>query len=67
MGMPVDFAKIEKLRIRAAMTQSEAAAKVGMSRQEWCNLVKGRYPRMAVVTLERIAKALGVRAAELLK
>lgn len=65
--VPVDFEKIEKLRNRAAMTQAEAGAKIGMSRQAWCNLVKGRYPRMSVATLERIAKALGVTAAELLK
>lgn len=65
--VPVDFAKIERLRIRAALTQSEAGARVGMSRQEWNNLIKGRYPRMSVVTLERIAAALGVTAAELLK
>ena len=65
--VPVDFKKIERLRIRAAMTQAEAGAKIGMSRQEWSNLVRGRYPRMAVETLERIASALGVSAAELLK
>ena len=65
--VPVDFQKIEKLRIRAALTQAEAAAKVGMTRQGWCNLVKGRHPRMSVMMLERISAALGVKAAELLK
>ena len=65
--VPVDFKKIERLRVKAAMTQAEAGAKIGMSKQEWSNLVRGRYPRMSVETLERIAKALDVKAAELLK
>jgi len=66
--MPVNFHLIEELRKRANLTQEEAAKKcgVGGGRQGWSNVIAGRRD-ITVGLLERIAKALGVKASELLK
>lgn len=64
---PLDTAKVEKLRRRAALTQQEAAVKAGMSKQQWSNIVRGRYGDISLSVVDRMAKALGVRAGELLK
>ena len=63
----VDTAKIKRLRESAGMTQEDAAAKAGFkSRQAWNNIESGRQmPR--IPTLTGIAKALGVKASDLLK
>ena len=67
VAVPVDFAKIERLRVRAALTQAEIGQRVGLSKQGWNNMVKGRRPNLSVQTLERIADVLGVAIAELIK
>lgn len=64
--MPVDLAKIEQLRKRAGLTQAEIAARIGMSKQGWSNIIRGRYPNLSVIMLERIAMALEVPAGTLL-
>jgi transcriptional regulator with XRE-family HTH domain len=67
LGMGVDFAKIKRLREDNKLTQDEAARKAGFkSRQAWNNVERGRQSP-TVDTLERIAKALGVKAKDLLK
>jgi transcriptional regulator with XRE-family HTH domain len=65
--MPVDTDKIKSLRLKRGWTQQQAANAAGMqSRQAWNNIETGRgSPRLD--TLERIAAALGVKTAALLK
>lgn len=66
--MPADFEKIEQLRKRAGLTKEEAAKKAGFKEpQRWHDLEVGRFPDLRLSTLEKIAKALGVKAKELLK
>lgn len=67
-GMSVNYTYIEELRMKAGMTQEEAARKcgVGGGRQGWANVVAGRRD-IPVSLLETIAKAFKVRAADLLK
>jgi len=59
--------KMKQLREKRGLTMEAAAAKAGFkSRQAWHNIESGRQsPTLA--TLDKIAKALGVKAAELLK
>lgn len=64
--MPVDLGKIERFRIRAGLTQAEIAAKAGMSKQGWNNVIKGRNPQISLKMLERIAGVLGVKPEDLL-
>ena len=65
--MPVDTDKIRSLREKLGLTQEEAARAAKMkSRQAWNNVESGRKsPRLD--TLEKMARALKVRAADLLK
>jgi transcriptional regulator with XRE-family HTH domain len=64
--MPLDVQRIERLRIKAGLTQAEVAAKIGLSRQRWNNVVKGRSANISVKTLDRLAEALGTESTELL-
>lgn len=66
-SVPLDVAKIKQLREARGWTMEEAAKRAGFkSRQAWYNIEAGRQsPSLA--TLDRIAKALGVRPGELLK
>jgi transcriptional regulator with XRE-family HTH domain len=64
----VDSGKIRTLRIRAKLTQHQAALRAGLStRQKWNDIERGRRPVTTIELLERIAAALGVRAKDLLK
>lgn len=64
----IDIEKIRKLREKLDLTHEAAAAKAGLSsRQAWHNIESGRQPNLQVNTLEAIAKALGVKAKDLLK
>lgn len=66
--MPVDYQKIKLLRTQCGLTQTAAANKAGLrSRQHWQNIESGKRSTITVQTLERIAKALGVDARDLLK
>jgi DNA-binding Xre family transcriptional regulator len=64
----VDHEKIRQLRIAKEMTHEQAAKAAGLrSRQQWFLIETGKYPDVRVSTLEKIAKALGCKPAELLK
>lgn len=64
----IDMAKIRRLREGLGLTQDQAAEKAGLgSRQRWNDIESGRKSGVTVETLERIAKALGVKAKDLLK
>ncbi len=65
--MPVDYEKIKSLREKRGWTQEDAAKAAGLgSRQAWHQVESGNHvPRLD--TLEKIALALGVKVASLLK
>ena len=59
--------RMRELRDKLGLTQDEAAKRAGFaSRQAWNNLENGRQ-EPSLSTLERIAKALGVKPKDLLK
>ncbi len=54
--------------MKKGMTQEEAAKAAGLSsRQAWHNIEAGRQPKIQLDILENVAKALGVKAKDLLK
>lgn len=66
--VPLDVEKMRKLREKLGLTQDDAAKRAGLKgRQAWNNIESGRRPNLQLQTLERIAKALGVKAADLLR
>lgn len=66
--VPLDHAKIKALREQLGLSQEEAAQRAGLkTRQAWNNIESGSRPNLQLHTLERIAKALGVKARDLLK
>lgn len=65
--MSVDLEKIRSLREELELSQEAAAKKAGFtSRQAWHKIESGQQEPL-VSTLDRIAKALGVKAKDLLK
>ena len=56
--------RIRELRRAKGLTVEEAAGRYGCSRRWWVSLEQGQ--NVSVDTLGRIAKALGVRATDLL-
>jgi len=66
--VPLDTAKLKRLREKCKLTQEEAAIRAGLKgRQAWNNIESGRRPNLQLQTLEKIAAALGVKAKDLLK
>ena len=59
-------AQIRKLREARGLTQSELAEKAGVTREYIARLEAGRYDP-SLSTIERLAKALKVKPAALLK
>ena len=67
-AMPLNIKKIKRLREDVGLSQAEAAAKAGLkTRQRWHQIESGIITNIELDTLERIAKALGVKAKDLLK
>lgn len=63
----LDTERLKKVREKAGLTQEQAAAASGLSsRQSWNNIERGRTD-ITISTLDRIAKALGVRPRDLLR
>lgn len=66
--MPVDFDKIRKLREAKGWSYAQAAKEAGFaSRQIWYQIEMKIRPNVTVDTLDKMAKALGVKAKDLLK
>jgi transcriptional regulator with XRE-family HTH domain len=68
--MQVDLAKIRRLRKQRGLTLAGAGAPVKISRQRWNDIEQGRAggkTGITLPTLARVAKALGVKAKDLLK
>lgn len=66
----VDIAKITAIREKRKLSQIQAAERAGISPQQWNNIESGRTGAkrgVSLPTLEKIAKALGVKAKDLLK
>lgn len=58
--------KVRKLRQAHGMTQGQLAEKTGVTREYIARLEAGRYDP-SLSTIEKLAKALKVKPAELLK
>lgn len=66
--MPIDIDKIKNLRISKGWTMEEAAKAAGLdTKQAWYRIETGGQPNLGIQLLERVAKALGVKAKDLLK
>jgi transcriptional regulator with XRE-family HTH domain len=64
----LDVQKIKQLREKLELTQEQAAMKAGLkTRQRWNAIESGREASINLVTLGKVAKALGVKAKDLLK
>lgn len=60
--------KIKSLREQLGLSQEAAARQAGLSgRQVWYQIESGKQKNLTLSTLERIAKVLKVKAADLLK
>lgn len=67
-AIPIDTAKIKELREGLGLSMAEAARRAKLpSRGRWWQIESGDLENVTVVTLERIAAALGVKAKDLLK
>ena len=63
----LDNAKIRALREERGLSQEEAAKLAGLGgRQQWNDVESGRRPNVTLDTLNKVAKALGVKARDLL-
>jgi DNA-binding XRE family transcriptional regulator len=67
-SIPIDTAKIKRLRETLDLSMEEAAKRAGLpGRQRWYHIESGKLTNITIETLERVAKALGVKAKDLLK
>jgi len=66
MPLPTIGMKIQRLREKRGLTQEALAKKTGLSRGYLARLESGRHDP-SLSTLEKIAKALGVKTWELLR
>jgi transcriptional regulator with XRE-family HTH domain len=57
---------IKSARLRASMSQVEAAGRCGWSQPQWAALENGRYTSPRIESYRRAAKALGCAVADLL-
>ena len=64
----LDCKKMRALRERQELSQEDAAKAAGMSgRQQWYLIESGTRADVTLTTLDKIAKALGVKAKDLLR
>jgi len=63
---PIRGGKIRKLRRQRGWTQKQLAAKAGLSHAQVSNVERGDRGA-SVEALERIARALGIKAGDLLR
>jgi transcriptional regulator with XRE-family HTH domain len=65
--IPLDVAKIRKLRIDAKLTHAEASERAGLTgKHVWSDLENGRRSNLTIKVLDRVARALGCCARDLL-
>ena len=66
----LDTAKMKTLREQRGLSQTEAAKLAGLSVQKWNNIERGLIGTkqgITLGTLEKVARALGVKAKDLLR
>jgi transcriptional regulator with XRE-family HTH domain len=64
--MKFDGSKLAACRVRAGLTQQEAAVKAGLpSRMHWCDYESGRRDNPSGLRIVAMAAALGVKMEEL--
>ena len=64
----LNISKIRQLRLAAGYSYEQAATKAGFkNRQRWYAIENGDRQNVELATLNKIARALGVKAKELLK
>ncbi len=67
-GMSLDTAKIKRLREQLGLSQEEAAKLAGLpGRARWSKLEAGAITNPTLKTIEGMARALKVKARDLLK
>lgn len=67
-SIALDRAKLRQLRETQGLTMDDAAKLAGLpNRQRWNDIENGRKPNITLDTLDKIARALGVSAKDLLK
>lgn len=68
VAMGIDNEKIKAIREKRGMTLDQAAKAAGLkNRQQWHQVESGARDNATIATLEKMAKALGVKAKDLLK
>lgn len=68
MKIALDTDKIKALRLKLDLTQQQCADRAGFpNAQKWFQYESGRLKNPTLLNIERIAKALGVHASELIK
>jgi transcriptional regulator with XRE-family HTH domain len=65
--MPLDPEKIKARRIALGLSQAEAAAMAGIQRSSWARIEAGDRDDPALSTAERMAHALRVGLAKILR
>ena len=64
----LDIGKMKALREEKGLTQEEAARRAGLTtRQQWNRIETGQSADVTMSTLDKIAKALGCKARDLVK
>ena len=58
--------KIKKIRKKKGLTQENAAHKVGLPVSTWARVERGETGNPKILTLRKIAKALGVGVEDLI-
>ncbi len=67
-AMMLDLVKLKSLREKKNLTQEQAALAAGFSgKSYWNNIETGRVKDPQLSTIEAVARALGVKAKDLLK
>ena len=66
MTQALDTTRVQELRKKLKLTQTEIAEKAGMTVSRWNDIESGRKPNVTVDTLSTIAAALGCDARDLL-
>ena len=65
--MPINTVKIKQARERAGLSATAAAERAGMSKQQWYKIESGRQHDARSETLSRVAQAVGLGLADVVK
>lgn len=65
--MPLDLDKIRAIMTDRRLSQTDMARRSGIAQPNVAALLGGRKTNVKVETLDKLAKALGVKAGELLR